>query len=212
MSHIGVMEAFLKSGAERCLVLEDDALIDASLAGVLHELEDAADAWDMTLLYGNHFGAPLRQRPLGMNHHLVGFFFRQTGAVAYAINRKAAEAYLAHLLPMTLPIDVDYDRAWDFSIRFRGVLPFPVRTGKHASEIGKTGRKFVWYRRFATYLNRMNHGARRLLHYAFTDPIWLTALKRRLAPSSRRAEGNGSPLQSVTSLSPVLSQLKKARS
>lgn len=181
MSHIGVMRAFLASDAERCLILEDDAVFSPSLADVVRELDAAADDWDVALLYGNHSGAPLPIRQLGPRHRLVGFFFRQTGAVAYVINRRAATKYLAHLLPMSLPIDVDFDRAWDFDIRFRGVTPFPVQTGDHPSEIGKPGRKFAWYRRLDTYACRTRCELLRLRHYTLTDPIWLRAIWWRLS-------------------------------
>jgi glycosyl transferase family 25 len=181
MSHLGVMKSFLASDADHCLVLEDDAIVDPSLVSILRELEMVRNDWDITLLYGNHSGGPCYLRALGRNHHLAGFFFRQTGAVAYAINRKAARTYIDKLLPMSLPIDVDYDRVWDFSIRFRGVLPFPVKTGHYPSDIGKTGRKFIWYRRLGAYLCRIELGAQRFTHYTFVDPIWLKEIKLRLA-------------------------------
>ncbi len=205
MSHIGVMRAFLASDAKRCLILEDDAVFAPDFASIIHELDLVADDWDIALLYGNHFGGPCSLRRLGSQHQLVGFFFRQTGAVAYVINRTAAQAYIDNLLPMSLPIDVDFDRAWDFDIRFRGVLPFPVQTGRHTSEVGKPGRKFAWYGRLGTYARRTHCELQRLYHYTVTDPIWLQAIcywrsahggsaRTTAAPVNRpsaRAEGRG---------------------
>jgi glycosyl transferase family 25 len=187
MSHIGVMRAFLASDAKRCLVLEDDAVFEPDLANIVREPDHAAEDWDIALLYGNHSGAPCTLRKLGSQHQLVGFFFRQTRAVAYVINRKAAEAYIDNLLPMSLPIDVDFDRTWDFDIRFRGVLPFPVQTGRHSSEIGKPGRKFAWYRRLDTYACRTRCELQRLYHYTVTDPIWLQAITHQLSTHSDNA-------------------------
>jgi len=194
MSHIGVMRAFLESDAEHCLVLEDDAVIGARLGSALFELERAKQDWDVALLYGNHFGLPLTQRTLGPDHRLVGFFTRQTGAVAYALNRKAAQVYLMRLLPMSLPIDIDYDRAWDFGIKFRGVVPFPVTTGAYASDIGLTGRKFPWYRRLGTYACRTACEVRRVAHYAARDPIWLRAAKLQAAQFSATLTRAAEPL------------------
>jgi glycosyl transferase family 25 len=181
MSHLGVMRAFLETDARFCLILEDDAVLDAALPPLLEQLRAAAADWDVALLYGNYPGLPQRLRRLGPRHELVGFLARQTGAVAYAVNRRAARAYLDQLLPMSLPIDVDFDRAWDFGIRFRGVAPFPVRTGRHPSDIGRVGDKFAWYRRLGTYARRGLNELRRYRHYLLRDPIWLAAWQFRLA-------------------------------
>lgn len=193
MSHIGVMRAFLATDAEFCLVLEDDAIVEASLALLLDDLAGAAPHWDVVLLYGNHPGMPFTQVGLNHRHRLVGFFTRQTGAVAYALNRHAAATYLRELLPMSLPIDIDFDRAWDFGIKFRGVLPFPVRTGAHLSDIGLTGRKFAWYRRFRTYAWRTHAAVCRLIHYSVRDPIWLRPALRFCAGAFKRASGRALP-------------------
>lgn len=205
LSHVGVLEAFLASGKDHCLVLEDDAILEPGFSSVLAEIAATNHLWDTVLLYGNHRGAPFTQRHLNGTHRLVGFFLRQTGAVAYVINRKAARAYVK-LLPMSLPYDLEFDRAWDLGIRFRGVLPFPVSTGRHPSDIGVTGHKFAWYRRWQTYGARARNEMRRLLHYGTTDPIWLKAaggvlvrMHRRVAASlcSRRLvaqQARGVPL------------------
>jgi len=176
MSHIGVMRAFLASDAEHCLVLEDDAIFEPQFTRLFDGLQRSASEWDVVLLYGNHPGAPQPLARIDERHRLVGFFTRQTGAVAYAVNRKAAQIYVDRLLPMTLPIDIDFDRAWDFGIKFRGVLPFPVHTGTHPSDIGQLGSKFPWFLRWRTYGARAFTEAQRLIHYSIFDPIWIRAL------------------------------------
>jgi glycosyl transferase family 25 len=189
LSHLGVMRAFLETDGAFCLILEDDAVPGAALPSVLEQLRAAAESWDVALLYGNYPGLPQRLRRLGRGHELVGFLARQTGAVAYAVNRRAAQIYVERLLPMSLPIDIDFDRAWDFGIRFRGVAPFPVHTGCHPSDIGRVGAKFPWYRRLGTYARRGVNELRRYRHYLLTDPIWLEALRYRWAQrfASRQA-------------------------
>jgi hypothetical protein len=152
---------------------------------VAHECLHSAADWDVALLYGNSHALPQPVRQLGRNHEFAGFLARQTGAVAYAINRKAAHTYVEQLLPMSLPIDVDFDRAWDFGIRFRGVVPYPVRTGCHPSDIGAVGRKFRWYRRFGTYARRGLNELRRYRHYSLKDPIWLRSFQYRLTKRSQ---------------------------
>jgi glycosyl transferase, family 25 len=181
LSHMGAMRRFLESGAEFALILEDDAILSDALPGVLSGLERLAGEWNIALLYGNYPGAAQTLERVGRNHELVGFLARETGAVAYALDRKAAAIYLDRLFPMSLPFDVDFDRAWDFGIKFRGVKPFPVTTGAFPSDIGHIGRKFPWYRRLPTYAARGMNELRRYKHYAVDDPIWLEAWRYRLA-------------------------------
>jgi len=188
MSHMGAMRRFLESDAEFALILEDDAILSDALPGVLAGLERLSGQWNMSLLYGNYPGLPQKER-IDRHHELAGFLARETGAVAYAVDRKAASVYLDRLLPMSLPFDVDFDRAWDFGIKFRGVVPFPIATGIFPSDIGQIGRKFPWYRRLPTYLARGLNELRRYKHYAVDDPIWLEALRYRLASQpAMRAE------------------------
>lgn len=176
LSHISVMRAFLEGDGQFCLILEDDAILSEELPSVLHGLTRLAEEWNVALLYGNYPGLPQPLARIDQSHELAGYLARQTGAVAYVVDRHAAATYVRELLPMSLPIDVDFDRAWDLNIRFRGVLPFPVRTGAHPSDIGKVGAKFPWHRRIVTYLVRGIGELNRYRHYAFGDPIWLKSL------------------------------------
>ena len=179
LSHMAAIRRFLESDAQFALILEDDAILGDSLPGVLTGLGQLAGHWNISLLYGNYPGLPQRLDRIDRHHELVGFLARETGAVAYALDRKAARVYLDRLYPMSLPFDVDFDRAWDFGIKFRGVMPFPVTTGAFPSDIGKIGRKFPWYRRLPTYLARSVNELKRYRHYAIDDPIWLEALRYR---------------------------------
>lgn len=197
LSHLGVMRAFLQTSARFCLVLEDDAIPGDDLPDVLEGLGQAEEEWNIALLYGNYPGLAQPLRRLSARHELVGYLARQTGAVAYAIDRKAAAAYLNHLLPMSMPLDVDFDRVWDFRIKFRGVAPFPVKTGGFPSDIGRIGAKFPWHGRLQTYAARSLNELCRYRHYAFSDPIWLSAWRYRL--SERRKPLWPQPPQPVRS-------------
>jgi glycosyl transferase family 25 len=180
LSHLGAMRAFLASGHGHCLVLEDDAQVPPQAGAAMQALVAQAQRWDMVMLYGNHAAQPVTTAELDGGLRLVGFFGKQTGAVAYALNRRAAQAYVDHLLPMRLPIDHAFGEAWHWGLRIRGVNPFPV--GCHhelGSDIGKTGRKFKWYRRLSAYRLRLATDLRRIAYHLLRDPIWLEALRRR---------------------------------
>ena len=204
LSHIGAMRAFLATNAEYCLLLEDDAIFEPQFVRVFDGLQRTASEWDVVLLYGNHPGAQQPLARIDEHHRLVGFFTRQTGAVAYVVNRRAAQIYIEKLLPMTLPIDIDFDRAWDFGIKFRGVQPFPVRSGAHPSDIGMLGTKFPWYLRWRTYFARTLNEAQRLIHYSIFDPIWMWALWFRaesaMARFSYRSIPGSDPLARAASM------------
>jgi glycosyl transferase family 25 len=177
LSHLGALNAFLDTDAASCVILEDDAIIAPGLGPLLKCLEEKSGEWDMVFLYGNHRAMPLRVANLDRGYDLVGYFARQSGAVAYLVNRRAAEVFVKRLLPMTLPYDLGFNRAWEHGIKIRGVLPFPVTTGEHASDIGEVGGKFPWYRRFGAFAMRGLTETRRAVHYAVVDPIWWTALR-----------------------------------
>jgi glycosyl transferase family 25 len=91
---------------------------------------------------------------------------RCTGSSAYLMNRRAAEAYAAGLLPMSLPYDHVFDQGWRFGLKFRLVTPTPCT---HDEQIATTivaagDRKFHWSRRLPTHLYRLGNESRRLAY------------------------------------------------
>ncbi len=177
LSHMGVMKRFLETTHAHCLVLEDDALLCSDFDQVLQQVLDSPANGDLTLLYGNrrHVALPLAQLPCGRK--IVGYWGKQTGAVAYLVNRKAAEAFVQHMLPMRLPLDHAFSQVWAMGIRMRGVHPFPVTTGAFESVIGKTGEKFPLRQRLRTLGFRVVCELRRYRYQLFKDRIGLEALR-----------------------------------
>lgn len=178
-SHVGAIRAFLATGREWGLILEDDARVPADLREVVTRLLASGAQGDMNLLYGNRRHFAMVTAELGQGQQLVGYWAKQTGAVAYLINRKAAQAFSQHLLPMRLPLDHAFVEVWRLGIRLRGVHPFVVSTGEFVSDIGRTGTKFAWHRRLRTFGHRLLSGLQRLGYQLVRDPIWWEALRRR---------------------------------
>jgi glycosyl transferase family 25 len=176
LSHMGVMKRFLQTPHAHCLVLEDDALLCSDFDQVLQQVLDSPVNGDLTLLYGNrkHVALTLSQLPCG--RQIVGYWGKQTGAVAYLVNRKAAEAFVQHMLPMRLPLDHAFSQVWLMGIRMRGVHPFPVTTGAFESVIGKTGDKFPLRQRLRTLIFRVVGEMRRCRYQLFNDRIGAQAL------------------------------------
>jgi glycosyl transferase family 25 len=175
LSHVAVMRAFLASPARFALVLEDDVLLQPTLPAVLQGLAAHAGRWDMVKLSAVHSGTPVPVLQLAPGHALAVMLSRCTGSSAYAINRRAAEAYLRGqvgngdgLLPMSLPYDHVFDQGWRFGLKVRLATPTPCGHDEHiASTIvtppGMT-RKFHWTRRLPAFGYRLGNETRRLLY------------------------------------------------
>nr|WP_255419307.1 glycosyltransferase family 25 protein [Limnohabitans sp. T6-5] len=177
LSHMNAIKRFLQTDEKYCLILEDDALLPTDLLEVLQQVLSSPAQGDLTLLYGNRRMVALPVARLSGRRNIVGYWGKQTGAVAYLINRKAAKAFLHHMLPMRLPLDHAFSQVWAMGIRIRGVHPFPVTTGAFDSVIGKTGEKFPLRHRFQTLRFRFLSEMRRYKYQMFQDRIFLEAIR-----------------------------------
>lgn len=168
VSHVWAFQRFLRSEARWALILEDDALIGPDLPAVLQSLAACEDNWDMVKLSGVHSGTPSPVRDLGGGYRLAVMLSRYTGSSAYLVNRHAAQTYANGLLPMNLPYDHAFDRAWAWKLRLRMVTPSPcVHNIAEVSVIHQSemaSRKFHWSRRWRTYGWRLGNEVQRLVH------------------------------------------------
>lgn len=163
LSHVEVMRALLASPFEFALVLEDDVLLHASLPAVLQGLAAHSGRWDVAKLSAVHSGTPVPYLEVAPGHSLAVMLSRCTGSSAYLMNRKAATAYLAGLLPMSLPYDHVFDQGWRFGLKFRLVTPTPCG---HDDVIASTiitapNRKFAKWQRRSAYGYRIGNELRR---------------------------------------------------
>lgn len=168
LSHVQLMQQFLQSQAQFALALEDDVMLHDSLPAVLQGLMAHATRWDMVKLSGVHSGTPVRVLNLAPGHDLAVMLSRCTGSSAYLINRRAAQAYVAGLLPMSLPYDHVFDKGWRFKLKVRLVVPHPCG---HDDQIpttivapAGTTRKFHWTRRLPAFAYRLGNEWRRVVY------------------------------------------------
>lgn len=164
LSHIGVMRALLASEHRFALVLEDDVLLHAGLAAVLSGLVAVPERWDVVKLSAVHSGTPVPYLQVAPGHSLAVMLTRCTGSSAYLLNRQAAQAYLAGLLPMSLPYDHVFDQGWRFGLKFRLVTPTPCGHDEVIASTIVTGtnRKFAKWRRWRAYAYRLGNELRRV--------------------------------------------------
>jgi glycosyl transferase family 25 len=172
LSHIEVMHAFLAGDAEAALVLEDDVRLHDTLPAVLGALMRCRERWDVVKLSAVHSGTPVTVADLGGGHALAVMLSKCTGSSAYLMNRRAAAAWLREpggLLPMRVPYDHAFDRAWAFGLKQRLVVPTPCgHDDQVASTIGAPAnmlsRKFKGLKRLPTHLWRLGNELRRLAY------------------------------------------------
>lgn len=183
LSHLRAMRTFLASDARFALILEDDVQPSQRLPAVVEALTQVADQWDMVKLSKVHRGTPVSVYALGHGATLDVMLTRCTGSSAYIVNRRAAQAYLDKLLPMTLPYDHVFDRGWQLGLKVRLVSPPPCR---HDEEVASTiapqpgglrgaRTKPRWYLRLPAFRHRAATELRR-----FGSGLW-TVLRARLA-------------------------------
>ena len=125
LSHLKVMEEFLRTDAPWCVILEDDVEVRPECVEVLAALGQKDD-WDLVKLFCFHSGLPVRKRALTPTHHLVVHLTRTTSSAAYAVNRRAAETLLKSMRPISEQVDHALERPWETGLRVRGVRPLPV--------------------------------------------------------------------------------------
>ncbi len=164
LSHIEVMRALMASSHEFALVLEDDVMLLPSLPAVLEGLVKCRTRWDVAKLSAVHSGTPVPYLQVAPGHSLAVMLSRCTGSSAYVLNRHAARAYLAGLLPMSLPYDHVFDQSWRFGFKFRLVTPTPCA---HDEQIASTiataaNRKFPRNQRWPAYAYRLGNALRRV--------------------------------------------------
>lgn len=169
LSHVEAMRRHLASDAEFALVLEDDVQLTERLPAALQGLIAHADRWDMVKLSAVHSGTPQPYLEVAPGQWLAVMLSRCTGSSAYLMNRRAATAYAAGLLPMQLPYDHVFDQGWRFGLQVRLLTPTPcVHDEGTPSTIGSPGsgpsRKFHWTKRLSTYGYRLRNESRRLLY------------------------------------------------
>jgi glycosyl transferase, family 25 len=173
LSHLAVMRALLASGHRFGLVLEDDVLLTPALVPVLQGLLTHAGRWDMVKLSRVHSGSPRPCLEVAPGHHLAVMLSRCTGSSAYLVNRRAAQAYVDGLLPMTLPYDHVFDQGWTFGLQVRMVSPTPCIHDEDIATTITTGgasRKFAWWRRLSAHAYRLGNELRRV-RYGLRE-IW----------------------------------------
>ena len=169
-SHLGVWQAFLETGDDVLLVLEDDVVFGEDFISALHEAMRVCAHWDFLKLNKIRAEQPISQGRVGP-YRLNAYLGPATGFGAYLIRRDLVERALPAMLPITRPIDHEFDRIHVHRFRHFGLEPFPsdVRDESQSTITGtsfNSVRKYPWYRRLPLYALRLRNRLGRLIYLA----------------------------------------------
>jgi glycosyl transferase, family 25 len=168
LSHVWCMQRLMSTGYEYALIVEDDALLGDDVPAVLDALISKPEHWDMVKLSGMHGGTPLKVCDLLGQYRLAIPLSRYTGSSCYLVNRHVAGLFAEKLLPMKLPYDHEYDRAWAYGFKMRMVVPEPcTHTFEMGSELNPHAVErvnFHWSKRLRVYGWRLSNELKRLIY------------------------------------------------
>lgn len=148
LSHVWAMRRFLQTDRQYLLILEDDLRLGPDMPQVVNALMERSEQWDVVMLSGVRSGRPLHVSQLLGRYTLAVPLSRYAGSSCYLVSRHAAEVYLRDLLPMSLPYDHEYDRAWARGLKIRIVTPAPClhsfEDGSDLHPAGVVRKNFHW--------------------------------------------------------------------
>lgn len=140
LSHVKAWEQFLNSGFAYAVIFEDDVNFDpVKLKSTIDKLVVINPTLDVVALELAHNGDPLVVKEFDDNN-LVIYLTEVSHTGAYVISRHAAKELLRKALPIKMPIDHYFTRAWELDIAFMGIEPRLVHQQYGDSEIVKTAK------------------------------------------------------------------------
>jgi glycosyl transferase family 25 len=123
LSHVGALKAFLASGHDHALILEDDVVIDPRTPELI-EAAIATGTWDILRLSTVNSGAKHAYKALSADHDLAIALTREKGAGAYVVTRRSAE-WLTGMLPIRMAWDIAFDIEYLYGLRASFIVPVP---------------------------------------------------------------------------------------
>jgi glycosyl transferase family 25 len=150
-SHLKCLEQFLDSSHTHAIIAEDDASPTPQLRQIIERAIEYQPTWDVLRLCGFHDPHAVPYAPLFGDYQLAVCMTRLCGTACYAVTRHGAEALLAGLDPMSLPIDHAIDREWAHGLSAAAVMPLPVSQRDHqfvTQCAEKPDHKLPWFLRY----------------------------------------------------------------
>lgn len=123
LSHLGVWRKVVNERVEVSLVLEDDALFDASALLVIDACINSAQGWDAIRLSSIEKQVGLVVRNLVDDFKLILPTKSPSGLAGYLIRHSGAERMLAAYSKILMPIDTAVDEYWRHALNIPLISP-----------------------------------------------------------------------------------------
>ena len=110
LSHLTMLEKFVKSQKELCLIIEDDIILAEDVQNyILRALGNSPDYWDLLYIYINACNkkncAKIPNKKYWLNLPNEGIY----GTVGYLVNKNGAKKIIKNSRPMDVtPIDINF--------------------------------------------------------------------------------------------------------
>jgi len=127
LSHEKALRAALGAGLERVAIVEDDVIIEPWLPDVLEALSTLPPGHDYVRLYSLRKRSLCRVRALTPEISIGRMLGTGSGTQMQVWDRGGMEKGLKALVPVTMPVDVSFDRYWENGLRIFAVQPYPMR-------------------------------------------------------------------------------------
>lgn len=127
LSHEKALRTALAAGLDRVVVAEDDIMVEPALTTVLDALATLPPGHDYVRLFSIRERPLCRVRPLGEGFGIGRMLGTGSGTQLQYWDRGGIEKGLKALVPITMPVDVSFDRYWENGLRIFAVKPFAVR-------------------------------------------------------------------------------------
>ncbi|MDD3448826.1 MAG: glycosyltransferase family 25 protein [Gammaproteobacteria bacterium] len=143
LSHMKVYKMILEKNLPYALVLEDDAVLEPALPGILSAIETLPQVWDVIKLnsWPDKKGVPIGPAGEGFEW---SYFKNIGGMTGYIVSRSGAERMLDYIKRkgIYVPIDVVLSWYWRFALRAYLLKPFVVRL--NTSSVSDIRAKSDW--------------------------------------------------------------------
>lgn len=169
-SHLRALRAFIVSGKEFGLILEDDVMPQLNISLAVAQLIAWKDDWDIVPLFHFHKGVPVRIRNT-TDFKLTVHLTHISSSAAYIVNRRSAEILLQYLTVQRACIDHALFSSWVHGLKLRGIEPMVITLSPqaHISTINSENTdKLAFFDRLPTYVARV-YVALRILFKAIAD-------------------------------------------
>ncbi len=151
MAHLRVWQTVVQFGYERCLVLEDDALLNKEALPQIQAAIESGAHFDLLNLTSDTPEVLEEEFPLLRGHTLTRFVGLANRTSAYVISIRGAEKLIRVALPIAMELDRYTGDASVAGLEIKGIFP-PVATLLNVnSEIWGRGnnppKRVVWKRK-----------------------------------------------------------------